>query len=95
MSYDIPMGMPMWPSMDRHDGQPHYLHTVAAYPMAPYIIPDLKSKRLTREHTSYLEQQFQACAKPNTQVKRSIALHLGVNVEKINVRCPPPLAASF
>jgi hypothetical protein len=81
------MGMSLWPPMDRHDGQPHYLHSVAAFPgvtLAPYMLPDLKSKRLTREHTSYLESQFQACAKPNTNVKRSIAVHLGVSVEKIN-----------
>jgi hypothetical protein len=81
------MGMPVWQSLDRHDGQAHYLHSVAAFPnvaLAPYMIPDLKSKRLTREHTSYLEAQFQACAKPNTNIKRSIAVHLGVGVEKIN-----------
>jgi hypothetical protein len=110
MSYDIPMGM-LWPSMDRHDGQPHYLHSVTAFPsmaLAPYMVPDLKSvrrpsapldvsdrlqKRLTREHTSYLESQFQSCAKPNTNVKRSIAVHLGVSVEKINV-CRPVLRRS-
>jgi hypothetical protein len=46
MSYDIPMGMPVWQSLDRHDGQAHYLHSVAAFPnmaLAPYMIPDLKS----------------------------------------------------
>lgn len=86
MPYDMQLGM-VWPPMDGHDGQPHYVHSVAAFPsmaLAPYILPDLKSKRLTREHTSYLESQFQACAKPNTNVKRSIAVHLGVSVEKIN-----------